>query len=154
MSPKPKRQLADEKVLTVYLGGDAFGIPIAQIQSVLESLPLTHVPLAPAAVKGVMNLRGRIVTAIDLRARLNQLDRGSTGMMQATMSVVIEENGDLYSLLVDRVGDVLTIPAASIDEPPVTMSAAWREVTAGVFRLQDKIMVILMPSALLRAGDE
>ena len=75
-------------------------------------------------------------------------------MMQATMSVVIEENGDLYSLLVDRVGDVLTIPAASIDEPPVTMSAAWREVTAGVFRLQDKIMVILMPSALLRAGDE
>ena len=55
MSPKPKRQLADEKVLTVYLGGDAFGIPIAQIQSVLESLPLTHVPLAPAAVKAVLS---------------------------------------------------------------------------------------------------
>ena len=153
MSPKA-RILEDEKVLAVYLGADIFGIPIAQIQGVLETLPLTFVPLAPAAVKGVMNLRGRIVTAIDLRTRLSQLDHGAPGAMQANMSVVIEENGDLYSLLVDRVGDVVTIPAVNIDEPPVTMSAAWRAVTAGVFRLQDKIMVILMPSALLAPGDE
>jgi len=142
-----------EQVLAVYLDADMFGIPIAQIQGVLETLPLTFVPLAPPAVKGVMNLRGRIVTAIDLRTSLSQLDKLNINPVQAHMSVVIEDGGELYSLLVDRVGDVLTIPLSGIEEPPLTMNDAWKRVTAGVFPLRDKIMVILKPAALLNAEE-
>lgn len=140
-----------QQVLAVYLGGDLFGIPIAQIQEVLETLPLTYIPLAPPAVRGVMNLRGRVVTAIDLRTSLSP---AGINPLQANMSVVIEDAGELYSLLVDRVGDVLAIPAAKIEEPPLTMNEAWKRISSGVFPLQDKIMVILKPSALLNSGEE
>jgi purine-binding chemotaxis protein CheW len=143
-----------KQVLAVYLGEELFGIPIAQIQGVLETLPLTYVPLAPPAVRGVMNLRGRIVTAIDLRTSLNAGFSGAEphpGAKRAGMSVVVEHDGDLYSLLVDRVGDVLTVPAARIEEPPLTMNPAWKKVSSGVFQLPDGIMVILKPAALLTA---
>lgn len=142
-----------EQVLAVYLGPELFGIPISHIQEVLATLPLTFVPLAPPAVKGVMNLRGRIVTAIDLRTSLSQMDK-AVNPVQANMSVVIEEGGELYSLLVDRVGDVLTVPLAKIEEPPLTMNEAWKRISSGVFPLQDKIMVILKPSALLNPEEE
>ncbi len=142
------------QVLAVYLGAELYGIPITHIQGVLETLPLTYVPLAPAAVKGVMNLRGRIVTAIDLRTSLVHIDKQNANPVQANMSVVIEEGGDLYSLLVDRVGDVHTIPVSDIEEPPLTMHTALRRLSSGVFQLKDKIMVILKPSTLLNPEEE
>lgn len=150
----------EKQVLAVYLGAQLFGIPIARIQGVLESQPLTYVPLAPAAIKGLMNLRGRIVTAIDLRSRLGagemQLGAAAPIMKAAgqNMNVVIENDGELYSFLVDRVVDVLSISCSKIEEPPLTMSASWRRVTSGVFQLQDKIMVILEPAALLTFEDD
>lgn len=142
-----------QQVLAVYLGAEMYGIPIEHIQGVLETLPLTYVPLAPAAVKGVMNLRGRIVTAIDLRATLTRDERLAIGG-QANMSVVIEDGGELYSLLVDTVGDVHTIPMSNIEDPPLTMAAELKRVSSGVFALQDNIMVILKPAALLNAEEE
>lgn len=144
----------NRQVLTVFLGPEMFAIPISQVQEVLETLPLTFVPLAPPAVKGVMNLRGRVVTAIDLRTSLSQIDRqNALPGPQANMSVVIEDGGDLYSLLVDRVGDVLSIPVAHIEEPPLTMNDSWKRVTDGVFPLKDRIMVILKPAALLNPAE-
>ncbi len=141
-----------EQVLAVYLGSEMFGIPIAQMQGVLETLPLTFVPLAPPAVRGVMNLRGRIVTAVDLRTVLGLAER--PGMAQANMSVVIENGNELFSLLVDSVGDVHTIPVANIEEPPLTMPESLKHVSSGVFPLKDKIMIILKPSVLLKADEE
>ena len=143
-----------QQVLAVYLGAEMYGIPITNIQGVLETLPLTYVPLAPPAVKGVMNLRGRIVTAIDLRATLIHIDKQNLNSVQANMSVVIEEEGDLYSLLVDSVGDVHTIAVSDIEDPPLTMHTALRRLSSGVFQLKDKIMVILKPSALLNTEAE
>jgi purine-binding chemotaxis protein CheW len=144
-----------QQVLAVYLGAEMFGIPITHVQGVLETLPLTYVPLAPAAVRGVMNLRGRIVTAIDLRTTLSGEDKVLIGGPQANMSIVIEEDGELYSLLVDTVGDVHTLSVAHIEEPPLTMAESLKKVSSGVFALRDKIMVILKPSALLnRDGEE
>lgn len=142
-----------KQLLAVYLDSELFGIPISHIQEVLATLPLTYVPLAPPAVRGVMNLRGRIVTAIDLRTSLSQSDKPVIGSSQANMSVVIEDGGELYSLLVDRVGDVLTVQAADIEEPPLTMNTAWKRVSSGVLPLKDRIMVILKPSAILNAGE-
>lgn len=143
-----------QQVLAVFLGSEMFGIPIAFVQGVLETLPLTYVPLAPPAVKGVMNLRGRIVTAIDLRTTLNGDDKMLIGGPQANMSIVIEEGGELYSLLVDTVGDVHTLSTAHIEEPPLTMADSLKNVTSGVFALRDRIMIILKPAALLNAGAE
>ena len=140
-----------QQILSVYLGAELFGIPISQVQEVLETLPLTYVPLAPASIKGVMNLRGRVVTAIDLRTSLSHGDRQNLGHGKANMSVVIEDEGDLYSLLVDRVGDVLNVPVAKIESLPLTMNDAWKNVSSGVFQLKDKIMVILRPEVLLKA---
>lgn len=142
-----------KQLLAVYLDSELFGIPISHIHEVLATLPLTYVPLAPPAVRGVMNLRGRIVTAIDLRTCMSQSDKPVIGAAQANMSVVIEDGGELYSLMVDRVGDVLTVQLADIEEPPLTMSTAWKRVSSGVLQLQDRIMVILKPSALLNAEE-
>jgi purine-binding chemotaxis protein CheW len=146
---KDKSVQNEQRVLAVYLGNSLFGIPISQIQGVLETLPLTYVPLAPPAVRGVMNLRGRIVTAIDLRVCLCLLDDQNISPVQANMSVVIEDSGELYSLLVDGVGDVHAIPAEDIEELPLTMNVSLIRVSYGVFQLRDKVMIILNPSALL-----
>lgn len=140
-----------QQVLAVYLGTELFGVPISRIQGVLETLPLTFVPLAPAAIRGVMNLRGRVVTAIDLRCVISDGDR-NMAPSQGAMSVVFEDQGELFSLLVDSVGDVHTLPNAGIESPPPTMPAAIQRVASGVFALKQKIMVILKPSALLATG--
>lgn len=143
-----------QQVLAVYLGSEMFGIPISHVQGVLETLPLTYVPLSSPAIKGVMNLRGRIVTAIDLRTTLRGEDKMLVGAPQANMSIVIEEDGELYSLLVDTVGDVHTLAVAHIAEPPLTMAESLKKVSSGVFALRDKIMIILKPAALLNIGAE
>lgn len=135
------------QVLSVFLGNQAFGIPIFEIQDVLRSLELTHVPLAPRHIEGICNLRGRIVTAINLRKRIQEKNEISVDHM----SVVIEWNGELYSLLVDRVGDVLTLEKTDIEEPPLNLNASWREISQGVHQLDQSIMVILDADKIIHA---
>ncbi|HYD17802.1 MAG TPA: chemotaxis protein CheW [Patescibacteria group bacterium] len=141
-----------QQILAVYLGTEMFGVPISRVQGVLETLPLTFVPLAPPAVRGVMNLRGRIVTAIDLRSAITESERNAIPS-RGDMSVVFEDQGELFSLLVDTVGDVHTVPSAGIEPPPPTMAPALQRVSAGVYAMKQKIMIILKPSALLHTGD-
>lgn len=136
-----------QHVLAVYLGTAMFGIPITNIQEVLETPPLTYVPMLPPEVRGVMNLRGRVVTAIDLCAGLRVMSSAP-----AFMSVVIEDGGDLYSLLVDKVGDVYAIPATSIGAVPPTVNDALKKAAFGVFQLKNEIMIILKPDMLM--GDK
>lgn len=133
------------QVLTVYLGEQVFGIPILTIQDVLISLQITGVPLANSAIHGVANLRGRIVTAIDLRKRIGELADEN----DARMNVVLESRGELYSLLVDGVGDVLTLDDAYIEDAPMTLNAAWRGLTQGVHQLEKSIMIILDPEKII-----
>lgn len=138
-----------QHVLAVYLGSAMFGIPITHIQEVLETPPLTYVPMLPPEVRGVMNLRGRVVTAVDLCAGLRQPDKGVTTSTPAFMSVVIEDGGDLYSLLVDKVGDVYAIPVASMGAVPPTVNDILKKAASGVFQLKDEIIIILKPDMLL-----
>lgn len=136
-----------KQVLMVYLGEQIFGVPIELIQDVLGPQQITYVPLAPAAIRGVLNLRGRIVTAIDLRSAV-----GGEALADRNahyMSVVVEIDGELYSLIVDKVGDVIQIETANIEEAPLTMKAAWRQVCGGVYQLQQKIMILLNTPAIL-----
>lgn len=127
--------------LTIVIGEQIFGIPILQVQDVLGAQKVTRVPLAPAAVAGSLNLRGRIVTAVDVRTCLGMppFDRGNA----REMSVVVENQGELYSLLIDRVGDVMGLEAKDYENNPSTLDPQWRGVCQGIYRLKDRLLVVL-----------
>lgn len=140
------------QVLSVFLDNTVFGIPIARIQDVLRPLQLTKVPLAPGYVEGISNLRGRIVTAINLRKRVQNGDSGSCASAGEHMNVVVDSKGELYSILVDRVGDVLTLENEQVENPPLTLNQSWRDVTCGVHQLNGSIMIILDTERIIHEG--
>lgn len=130
--------------VTMTVGGQNFGIPVLQVQDVLNPQPITRIPLAPNGIAGALNLRGRIVTAIDVRARL-----GLPSADRPCMSIVVEHKGELYSLLVDQVGDVMSLPQRDYEANPPTLDGHWRTVSDGVYRLNDALMLVLDVSQLL-----
>ncbi|HTW69244.1 MAG TPA: chemotaxis protein CheW, partial [Acetobacteraceae bacterium] len=107
-------------------------------------------PLAPPEIAGSLNLRGRIVTAIDLRRRLN-LPPPAAGTVR--MSVVAEQGGELYALLVDQVSEVMSLKASAFERNPPTLPPAWARFSNGVYRLQDRLLVVLDVGRLLDLAD-
>lgn len=136
--------------VTMSLAGQMFGIPVLDVQDVLGPQKITRIPLAPAWVAGALNLRGRIVTAIDVRTRLG-LPRLTDG--SAAMSIVVNHDGELYSLIVDEVGEVMSLPAASIEPNPATLDPVWREISKGIIRLDMRLLVIIDTGRLFTMGD-
>jgi purine-binding chemotaxis protein CheW len=126
--------------VTVMLDGQLFGLPIARVQDVFMPDRLTRVPLAPPEIAGVLNLRGRIVTAVGLRVRLGMAPR-SDG--RPPMAVGIELKGESYGLLIDAVGEVLKLANGAREANPVNLDARLAQVSAGVHRLEGQLMVIL-----------
>ncbi len=136
-----------QEFVTMFIEGQMFGIPVLMVQDVLGPQKITRIPLAPPEVAGSLNLRGRIVTAIDVRLRLRlprrEADKGEG------MSVVVDMKGELYSLRVDSVGEVLSLPAAKLERNPPTLDPLWREFSNGIYRLDDKLLVVLDVPRLL-----
>lgn len=132
--------------LTININGQIFGIPVLQVQDVLGETVLTRIPLAPPQVAGAMNLRGRIVTAVNVRRCLGLPDLETD---TRKMSVVVEHDGELYSLIIDSVGDVLKLQGDQFEPNPPTLDLLWRSVSLGVYRLDGKLLVILDVSKLL-----
>jgi purine-binding chemotaxis protein CheW len=128
------------ELLTVFLDQQIFGIPILQVQDVLGTQQMTRIPLAAPEIAGSLNLRGRIVTAIHIRERLG-LPHAPEGMK--TMSIVVEHNHELYSLIFDRVGDVMNLPITDYEANPSTLPPKFRDVADGIYRLSDKLLVVL-----------
>ena len=126
--------------VTVHIGGQLFGLPISRVHDVFRPDSMARVPLASKEIAGVLNLRGRIVTAIDMRRRL---DLKSSGKPQEGMAVGVEHRGESYGLIVDSVGEVLTLPDAGREASPANLDRRWAEVSAGVHRLEGHLMVIL-----------
>ncbi len=144
--------LADDRTedyVTMSVGGQLFGVPVLTVQYVLKTPGITPIPLAPPEVGGGLNLRGRVVTAIDMRVRLNLPPREPE---QSGMCVVVEHEGELYSLLVDEVGDVLSLPQKDFERNPVTIDTLWREVSAGLYRLEDSLLIVLDVHRVLGAA--
>ncbi|HNS44144.1 MAG TPA: chemotaxis protein CheW [Alphaproteobacteria bacterium] len=136
-----------KEYLTVIIEGQMFGIPILQVQDVLGELKVTKIPLAPPQVAGSLNLRGRIVTAVDVRKCLGLSPLEGTSKR---MSVVVNHDDELYSLIIDSVGDVLTLHDKDFEQNPATLDLMWKSVSLGVYRLQGKILVVLdVPKLLL-----
>ena len=133
----------DETVIeyvTVMLDGQLFGLPISRVQDVFMPDRLTRVPLASPEIAGVLNLRGRIVTAVDLRRRLGMPPRSDAG---APMAVGIELRGESYGLLIDSVGEVMKLAEETREPNPVNLDARLARVSAGVHRLDGQLLVIL-----------
>ena len=133
----------DETVIeyvTVMLDGQLFGLPISRVQDVFMPDRLTRVPLAPPEIAGVLNLRGRIVTAVDLRLRLGMPARNDG---RPAMAVGIELKGESYGLLIDSVGEVMKLADGTREANPVNLDARLARVSAGVHRLDGQLLVIL-----------
>jgi purine-binding chemotaxis protein CheW len=126
--------------VTVVIGEQLFGLPIGRVQDVFVPERLTPVPLAPPEVAGVLNLRGRIVTAIDMRRRLD-LDK-RTGDLPL-MAIGIDLRGESYGLLVDAVGEVMTFPNSACEAKPANLDARWDRIASGVIRLEGQLLVVL-----------
>lgn len=140
----------DERVLVALTVGDQLcGVPVEGVRDVLGTQVITRVPLSPPEVAGSLNLRGRIVTAVDLRRRL-RLPPSPAG--QARMSVVTELGGELYALLVDQVSEVLTLPADRFERNPPTLRPEWAEYSTGIYRLDGRLLVVLDVGRLLAFG--
>lgn len=126
--------------VTAMIGGQLFGLPISRVQDVFMPDRLTRVPLASDDVAGVLNLRGRIVTAIDMRARLG-LPKHDNG--RPPMAVGVDMRGESYGLLIDNIGEVLKLPNDSREVNPVNLDPRMAKMAGGVHRLDGQLMVVL-----------
>ena len=145
-SPTKSTQEAAEALVTLTVADQLCGIPVLRVRDILGEQVITRIPLAPPAIAGSLNLRGRIVTAIDLRP-LMRLPPTQAG--QARMSVVAEHDGELYALLVDHVSEVLSLEVSQFERNPPTLDKSWAEFSAGIFRLDGRLLVVLDVSRLL-----
>ncbi len=131
---------AVEVFVTLSVAGQLCGVPVQSVRDVLEPQSITRIPLALPEIAGSLNLRGKIVTAIDLRRRLG-LPPAEVGA--PCMCIVTEQGSELYALLVDQVSEVLTLSASRIERVPPTLPHNWRCLSTGVHRLTDRLLVVL-----------
>jgi len=132
--------------VTMRIGAREFGVPVMQVRDVLRRQHLTPVPLAPRAIAGLLNLRGRIVTAIDVRTCLGL---PSVASDPETANVVVEHDGQLYALVVDSVGDVLPVDEGQTEAVPPVLDPQWREVAAAVYPTDTGLIALLDIARLL-----
>jgi purine-binding chemotaxis protein CheW len=121
-------------------------IDVLEVQEVIRYQEMTRVPTAPRVVRGLINLRGQIVTAIDLRQRLG-LPPAPDDLRP--MNVVVRTDDGAVSLLVDEIGDVLELDERDFDAPPETIPLVIRELVAGIYRLTDHLLIVLHPEKVL-----
>ncbi len=133
--------------LTIIIADQRFGIPVLQVQDVLREQKVTKIPLASPEVAGSLNLRGRIVTAIDVRKRLNLPEINKAD--QTNMSVVVEHKNELFSLIIDKVGDVLSLKEDEFEKNPGTLDPIWRDISTGIYQLDGELLVIIDVAKLL-----
>ena len=133
--------MADVKQFaTFYLDKLLFGVEVEKVQEVIRYQEMTRVPLAHAVVRGLINLRGQIVTALDLRRRLDLAERASDRL---PMNVVVRTGEEAVSLLVDEIGDVLEVDDATFEAPPETLQGVGRELIRGAYKLKDRLLLVL-----------
>src|SRR5579872_1179943 len=141
----------DERVFVMLTVADQLcGVPVLAVRDILGKHAITRIPLAPAEIAGSLNLRGRIVTAIDLRERLHL---PPAPIDQPRMSVVAEQGGELYALLVDQVSEVMSLKASAFERNPPTLPAIWAQFSTGIYRLDNRLLVVLDVGKLLALNE-
>ena len=137
---------ANRQYCTLYLGEQCYGLDVLAVQEIVRSQPLTRVPLAHPVVQGLMNLRGQIVTAIDLRRRLDLPLRDHE---RESVNVVLQTDDGSVALLVDEVGEVLEVSEEQFERPPETLAGPSRPLIQGAYKLPDRLLVILDPDRIV-----
>jgi purine-binding chemotaxis protein CheW len=132
-------ELTERQYCTFYLDGHFLGIGVKEVQEVLKYQYMTEVPLADAEVAGLINLRGQIVTALDLRKVMGLGARKE----KLPMNIVVRSDDGPLSLLVDEIGDVVEVEKDSFEDPPETLEVSFRHLIKGVYKLQEKLMLVL-----------
>jgi len=136
--------------VTAAIGEQLFGLPIARVQDVFVPQRLALVPLAGPEIAGLINLRGRIVTMIDMRRRLDLKAR--EGGARAMMAIGVEYKGESYGLLIDEIGEVVKLAAASREDNPINLDERLARVSSGVHRLDGRLLVVLDVERVLDIG--
>lgn len=131
---------AERQYCTFYVDGQYFGLDVLRVQEIIRYQEMTRVPLAPPAVRGLINLRGQIVTAIDLRRCLALNERPAD---QLPLNVVVQTEDGAVSLLVDEIGDVVQVSEELFEPPPETLRGTPRDLVRGAFKLKDRLLLIL-----------
>lgn len=126
-------------LVTVRVDKQLFGIPVQQVREVLKECKVAHIPLVPPQIAGAINLRGRIVTVIDMHRHLGIESKENA----SCMFVVVEHRGEYYSLKADSVGEVLTISNKQIEKTLTNLSPRWKEIAIGIHRLKQELLVII-----------
>lgn len=140
---------SSEGLVSIWVAGQAFGVPVLKVQDVIAQTAINKVPLGPPEVAGSLNLRGRIVTAIDMRRRLKMPLRSADDTF---MNVIVEHGGELYALLVDDVGDVLWLSSTEQEATPITLSPHWRGLCSSLYRLENELLLVLNVEQTLNLG--
>src|SRR3954447_12255651 len=123
--------------VTAIIGGQLFGLPISRVQDVFMPDRMTQVPLSSSDIAGILNLRGRIVTVIDMRRRLGLVQEKSEGL---PMAIGIECRGESYGLLIDDIGEVMRLPDSMRENNPVNLDTRLAQVSSGVIRLDSQLL--------------
>lgn len=134
-----------EEVVTFRVGAQWFGVPVLSVQEVINQQRVAGVPLAQPYIAGLLNLRGQIVTAIDMHKRLEIPPAAS----ESLMNVVVSDEGELFALMVDEVGDVGAVSSQTLERLPASLDASWARVCTGVVRMDHGLLAILDTTRLL-----
>lgn len=141
---------ANQQLCTFYVDQLYLGIDVQKVQEVIRYQSMTRVPLAPNAISGLINLRGQIVTALDLRNRLG-LSRRSDDTLP--MNVVVRDGENAVSLLVDRIGDVVEVGSEDFESPPATVRSEIRKLILGCYKLPGQLLLVLDTDQVLDESD-
>jgi purine-binding chemotaxis protein CheW len=140
----------EHQYCTFSLDGQYYGIDVLKVQEVIRYQEMTRVPLAPPVVRGLINLRGQIVTALDLRRRLDLPDRPADRL---PVNVVVYTEDGAVSLLVDEIGDVLRVPETAFERPPETLRGPARDLIRGAYKLDGRLLLILDTERAVHPAD-
>ncbi len=134
--------MSTREFVTFRIGEQLFGVSVSEIHDVFRPAGMTPVPLSGSEIAGVLNLRGRIVTAIDARSRLGLKKDAKTGKSQ-TLAIGVERGGESFGLIIDEIGEVVRLDENALEQNPVNLDATWSWVSRGVCRLEDRLLVIM-----------
>ena len=143
---RPVSDRNEEQLVTMTVEGQLFGLPILSVQDIVETHNITQVPRTPSAISGIMNLRGRIVTVINLRRILGRNDESSS-----RMGVTVEYHGDLYTILVDEIGEVRLLDRSDFEAAPATLDPKLKQLCTGIYRLDGELLAVLDVNQILSA---
>ena len=133
-------QVATQRFCTFFLKEQFFGVPVGEVQEVIRSQEMTRVPLVPPLIRGLINLRGQIVMALDLRRRLHMEERPQNML---PVNIVVHTVEGPLSLLADSIGDVVEVNQDTFEEPPLTLTGAMRQLIKGVHKLEGQLLHVL-----------